>query len=83
MCKSLGEVAQGFAAAPDLLCIKPEVVCVGEHLFQGEAGFFDAAGLGEALDVPERAEAEASFRTGETVGSRRLRRCSGLRACRR
>jgi hypothetical protein len=40
---------------PDLLGIEPEVVGVGEHHLEGQLGFVEASGAGEAFDVPERA----------------------------
>src|SRR5215207_2359999 len=65
--KGLGEVAQRLAPRPNLLGVEAEVVGIGEHLLQGEAGLVEAASLRQALDEPEGAEAEAPLVAPETV----------------
>ena len=44
------------------------MVGVGEHLLQGEAGFFEASRLRQALDEPEGAQVEAALVPFEAVG---------------
>src|SRR3712207_733787 len=67
MGEGLGKVAQGLARRAYLLGVEPEMVGVGEHLLQGEAGVFEASRLREALDVPERAQVEGAFEAAEAV----------------
>ena len=45
MCKRLWEVTQGLPVSPDLLSVQPDVICVGQHLFQSQFGFLDSSGI--------------------------------------
>src|ERR1700722_1899787 len=59
--EGLGEVAPRLARGPELLGEQAQVVAGGEHLLGGAPGFVRAPGPGQALDVPERAEAEGTL----------------------
>src|SRR5215471_12702359 len=65
----LGEVALLLAGTADLLCIQPDVVSVGEHFLERQAGLVDAPGAGQRLDIPERAGRECTFFATHPVGA--------------
>src|ERR687893_19151 len=65
--EGLGEISQGLSARPDLLGVEPEVVGVGEHLLQGEASLLQTSRTSEALDQPERTDAEGALPTRGSI----------------
>src|SRR5688500_5767087 len=66
--KGLREVAQSLTGGTYLLGVEPEVVCVGEHLLQGETRLIETTGLRQAFDEPEGAHVEAALGLFEAVG---------------
>ena len=71
--EGLGEVAQSLAGVTYFLGVETQMVGVGEHLLQGEARFIESSRLREALDEPERAQAEVALAPFEAVRSCVLR----------
>ena len=67
MGECLGEVAQCLASGADLLGEQAHVVGVGEHLFENVPALIDAAGPGQRLHVPERAQVERALAAGQAV----------------
>ena len=65
--EGLREVAQRLAGRADLLGEQAHVVGVGEHLFEDVPALIDAAGPGQRLDVPERAQVERALAAGQPV----------------
>ena len=63
----LREIAELFAGRPHLLGVQAEMVGVGEHLLKREPRRVQAAGPGQCLDVPERADRERALLAGESV----------------
>src|SRR5688572_26432234 len=47
MSEGLRKVAELLAGGPDLLRVQPDVVRVGEHLFEGKATLIQAPGAGQ------------------------------------
>src|SRR3954470_2307471 len=66
--EGLGEVAELLAGRPDLLGVQAEVVGVGLHLLERQAGVVEPAGAREGLDVPERADREGALVAPQAVG---------------
>src|ERR1700734_2805851 len=65
--EGLGEIAERLARVAYLLREQAQVVAVGEHLLEDAPGLVRAAGPGQGLDVPERAEAEGALAVGDAV----------------
>src|SRR5690242_1784841 len=67
MGERLWEVAERLAGRPDLLGVEAEVVGIGQHLLEGQAGLVQVPGPGHRLHVPERADRERALLALEPV----------------
>src|ERR1700758_1487954 len=65
----LREVAQRFATRTRLLGVQAEVVGVGQHLLEDEAGLLGAARPGQSFHQPERTHIERPLTPGQAVAS--------------
>src|SRR5947207_7607311 len=66
--EGLREVAQRFTSEwVDLLGEQTDVVGKAEQPFEQRVGFVEVAGMGEAVEQPERTQQERAFTTVETV----------------
>src|SRR6266851_8466990 len=65
--EGLREVSQRLSRRANLLGVEPEMVGVGEHLFEDHPSLPDSAGPGERLDIPERAQVERALAVGDPI----------------
>src|SRR5437879_1054568 len=70
MSECLREVSERFSGRSDFFCVKTDVICVGEHLFENQSSFIEASGTSEDLHCPERADAERALGSGQAVANR-------------
>src|SRR6516165_12200156 len=63
----LWEVAERFATRTRLLGVQAEVVGVGQHLLEDEAGLLGAARPGQCFHQPERTHIERPLAPGQAV----------------
>jgi hypothetical protein len=65
--EGLGKVAQSLAARADVLCVRPQVVGIGEHLLEEKSGLINPPRPRQRLHELERAKAESTLLPHETV----------------
>src|SRR5262249_61389716 len=69
----LREVAELLGGWADLLRVQAQAIGVGEHFLEDQARYRHAAGAGQRVDVPERADGE-----GPLVAAQAVRRGAGV-----
>src|SRR5215831_7798981 len=63
----LREVAELLGGWADLLRVQAQAIGVGEHFLEDQARFRHAAGAGQRVDVPERADGEGPLVAAQAV----------------